>query len=39
MRALASLGVFEEQQPRTFDLTLIGRMLQKGQAGFYDMGL
>jgi hypothetical protein len=39
MRALASLGVFDEQQPRTFDLTLTGRMLQKGQPGFYDMGL
>ena len=39
LRALASLGVFDEQEPRTFDLTLIGRMLQKGQAGFYDMGL
>ena len=39
MRALASLGIFDEQQPRTFDLTLAGRMLQKGQPGFYDMGL
>jgi len=39
MRALASLGVFDEQEPRTFDLTLAGRMLQKGQPGFYDMGL
>ena len=39
MRALASLGIFDEQQPRTFALTLAGRMLQKGQPGFYDMGL
>ena len=39
MRALASVGVFEERQERTFDLTLAGRMLQKGQPGFYDMGL
>jgi hypothetical protein len=39
MRALASLGIFDEQQPRTFALTLAGRMLQKGQSGFYDMGL
>src|SRR5262245_35493448 len=39
MRALASLGVFDEQEPRTFDLTLAGRMLRKGQPGFYDMGL
>jgi hypothetical protein len=34
--ALASLGVFDEQQPLTFDLT--GRMLQ-GKPGVYDMGL
>jgi hypothetical protein len=39
MRALASLGVFDERQPRTFDLTLAGRMLQKGKPGVYDMGL
>lgn len=39
MRALASLGVFEEQPPRTFGLTLAGRMLQKGPGSFYDMGL
>jgi hypothetical protein len=38
MRALASLGVFDEREPRTFDLTLAGRMLQKGQP-LYDMGL
>src|SRR5215468_7032599 len=38
MRALASLGIFDEQEPRTFDLTLAGRMLQKGQP-FHDMGL
>jgi hypothetical protein len=39
MRALASLGIFDERQPRTFDLTLAGRMLQKGQHSFRDMGL
>ena len=39
MRALASLGVFDERQPRTFALTDVGRLLQKGQPGFYDMGL
>jgi len=39
MRALASVGIFDERQPRTFDLTPAGRMLQKGQPGFYDMGL
>jgi hypothetical protein len=39
MRALASLGVFDERQPRTFELTLAGRMLQKGKPGVYDMGL
>jgi hypothetical protein len=39
MRALASLGVFDERQPRTFELTGTGRMLQSGQPGFYDMGL
>ena len=39
MRALASVGIFDERQPRTFDLTIAGRMLQKGQPGFYDMGL
>ena len=39
MRALASVGVFDERQPRTFELTLAGRMLQKGQPGVYDMGL
>jgi hypothetical protein len=39
MRALASLGVFDERQTRTFELTATGRMLQSGQPGFYDMGL
>ena len=38
MRALASLGVFAEVSPRTFELTLAGRMLQEG-SGFHDMGL
>jgi len=38
MRALASLGIFDEVSPRTFALTLAGRMLQKGQ-GFHNMGL
>src|SRR5215471_11313529 len=39
MRALASLGIFDETSSRTFALTPAGRMLQKGQPGFYDMGL
>jgi hypothetical protein len=39
MRALASLGVFEETTPRTFALTLAGRLLQKGPGSFYDMAL
>src|SRR5688572_9493622 len=38
MRALASLGIFDEVSPRTFALTLAGGMLQKGQS-FYSMGL
>ena len=38
VRTLASLGIFDEVSPRTFALTLAGRMLQKGQ-NFYDMGL
>jgi hypothetical protein len=38
MRALASLTVFDEVSPRTFALTLAGRMLQKGQ-NFHAMGL
>ena len=38
MRALSSLGIFDEVSPRTFALTLAGRMLQKGQS-FYSMGL
>jgi hypothetical protein len=39
MRALASLGIFDEVSPRTFALTLAGRMLQKGESSFYNMGL
>ena len=39
MRALASLGIFEEQAPRTFGLTLAARMLQQGPNSFHDMGL
>ena len=39
LRALASLGIFEEPAPRTFALTLAGRMLQKGPGSFHDMGL
>jgi hypothetical protein len=39
MRTLASLGVFDERQPRTFDLTPAGRLLQKNKPGVYDMGL
>ena len=39
MRALASLGIFDEVSSRTFALTLAGRMLQKGDSSFYNMGL
>ncbi len=39
IRALASLGLFEEPAPRTFVLTLAGGMLRKGPGSFRDMGL
>jgi hypothetical protein len=39
MRALASLGIFDEVSPRRFALTLAGRMLQKTDSSFYNMGL
>jgi hypothetical protein len=39
LRTLASLGLFEEQAPRTFALTQAGRLLQKGPGSFHDMGL
>jgi hypothetical protein len=39
MRALASLGVFEETSPRTFGATLASRLLEKGPGSFHDMGL
>jgi hypothetical protein len=39
MRALASLGIFDEGSPRTFVLTFAGRMLQKGDSSFHNMEL
>jgi hypothetical protein len=39
MRALASFGIFDEVSSRAFALTLAGRMLQKGESTFYNMGL
>ena len=39
IRALASLGLFEEPTPRMFALTLAGGLLRKGPGSFYDMGL
>jgi hypothetical protein len=39
MRTLASLGVFDEQRPRAFALTVAGTMLRKQPGSFYDMGL
>jgi len=39
MRTLASLGIFDEVSPHTFALTLAGRMLQKKDSSFYNMGL
>ena len=39
MRALASVGVFDEQAPRTFANTLAGSMLRKTPGSFRDMGI
>src|SRR5262245_56004333 len=39
LRTLASVGVFDEQAPRTFGLTAAGEFLRKGEGSFYDMGL
>ncbi len=38
IRTLASVGLFDEQAPRTFALTLPGQMMVKGR-GFREMGL
>jgi hypothetical protein len=39
LRALASAGVFEEQQPRTFALNLPAAVLKHGPASLRDVGL
>ena len=39
LRALASGGIFEEQQTRTFALNLPATMLRQGPASLYDLGL
>ncbi|HVZ23930.1 MAG TPA: methyltransferase [Vicinamibacterales bacterium] len=39
MRALASLGVFDEQAPRTFANTMAGSMLRHVPGSFHDMGI
>jgi len=40
LRALASVGVFEEDEPRRFALNLPAQMLRKGvPGGMHDMGL
>ena len=39
LRALASGGIFEEQQTRTFTLNLPAAMLRQGPASLYDLGL
>jgi hypothetical protein len=39
LRALASAGIFEEQQTRTFALNLPAAMLRQGPASLYDLGL
>jgi hypothetical protein len=39
LRALASAGIFEEQQTRTFALNLPSAMLRQGPASLYDLGL
>ena len=39
LRALASGGVFEEREARTFALNLPAAMLKQGPASLYDLGL
>jgi hypothetical protein len=39
LRALASVGVFEEKSPRTFALNLPAGMLRKGPSSLRDLGL
>src|SRR5262245_17928081 len=39
LRALASGGVFEEREARTFALNLPAAMLRQGPASLYDLGL
>jgi hypothetical protein len=39
LRALASVGVFDEQGARRFALTAAGAMMRKGPGSFRDMGL
>jgi hypothetical protein len=39
LRALASGGIFQEQQARTFALNLPAAMLRQGPASLYDLGL
>jgi hypothetical protein len=39
LRALASVGVFEEVESRTFALTPVSELLRSGQPGLYDMAL
>jgi hypothetical protein len=39
MRALASVGVFDEQSPHTFANTLAGSMLRRTPGSFHDMGI
>jgi hypothetical protein len=39
LRALASAGIFEEQDARRFALNLPARMLRKGPSSLHDLGL
>jgi hypothetical protein len=39
LRALASAGIFEERENRTFALNTPGQMLRKGPASLHDLGL
>jgi hypothetical protein len=39
LRALASVGVFEEVESRTFALTPVSELLRSGRPGLYDMAL
>jgi hypothetical protein len=39
LRALASAGIFEEQQPRTFALNTPASMLRRGPGSLHDLGL